>query len=199
MKLSILMCTLPTPYRDNSFFIDISEQIMRHIYNKPIEFLYLGDNKSMSVGEKRNHLMRISSGERIIFIDDDDQITDNYLSKVFSYCDLDFDCIGIGVEFTKNGKDLATYDYSYKKNINTRQSNKKLPNFGKRVYGRMPNHLCLWKREIALRCMFPDRNLGEDHEWAEQQLLQGYTLHLTEEIIYHYDFRIDNTQTRIRR
>lgn len=199
MKLSILMCTLPLPYRDSDYFTEISKQIMLQIENRPIQFLYLGDNKSMSVGEKRNHLMDIASGERIIFVDDDDQISDNYVDKVYSYCNLDFDCVAIGVDYTKDGKDLSVYDYSYKTNINTREGDKNSPRFGQRVYGRMPNHLCLWKKEVAKRCKFPDRNLGEDHEWAEQQLLKGYSLHLTDEVIYHYDFKPKNTQTRLNR
>lgn len=196
MKISILMCTLPSPYRDGIFFDRISkqinEQINEQIAGRSIQFLYLGDNKSMTVGEKRNYLMTMSKGERIIFIDDDDLITDNYIDRIWEYSHMDFDCVGIGVEFTKDGKNNSKYDYGYKKNINHRVG-------GHRVYGRMPNHLCLWKREVAKRCKFPERNLGEDHQWAEGQLLKGYSFHKTDEVIYHYDFRPKNTQTRIRK
>ena len=191
MKISILICTIPEPYRD-SFFIDRLLSALEPQRTNDIEILIESDEMQTTVGEKRNKLLNRAKGERIIFVDDDDLVTENYVSKLLEYAELDFDCIGIGVKFTKNGKDSAIYDFSYKKNINHRVK-------GKRVYGRMPNHLCLWKREIALRCMFPDRNLGEDHEWAEQQLLQGYTFHEEKEMIYHYDFRPDNTQTRIRK
>lgn len=198
MKISILICAIPEPYRD-SFFINRLMDVLDSQIGGGVELCIELDEMQMSVGCKRNKLLNKAKGERIIFVDDDDLVTGNYVQKLLEYSKLDFDCIGIGVEFTKDGKNNSIYDYSYKKNINTRQSNKKLPNFGKRVYGRMPNHLCLWKKEAALRCKFPDRNLGEDHEWAECQLLKGYSLHLTEEIIYHYDFRTNNTQTRIRR
>ncbi|MEE9572782.1 MAG: glycosyltransferase [Candidatus Neomarinimicrobiota bacterium] len=189
MKLSILMCTLPEPFRDGNFLKDISENITRQIQGRSVQLLYLGDNKSMTVGEKRNHLMNMAKGKRIAFVDDDDQISDDYVDRLLEYCELDFDCVGIGVKFTKDGQNPSDYDYSYKKNINTRVN-------GNRVYGRMPNHLCLWKREIAMRCKFPNKNIGEDHAWAEEQLLKGYSFFKTEDIIYHYDFRPENTQTR---
>lgn len=191
MTLSILMCTLPQPFRDGDFLKDISEKITRQVQGRSVQFLYLGDNKSMTVGEKRNHLMRIAKGRRIVFVDDDDQITDNYVDKLLEYCNLDFDCIGIGVKFTKDNQNESIYDYSFKKNINTRVE-------GVRVYGRMPNHLCLWKKDVAMRCKFPNISHGEDHSWAEAQILKGYSFHEEKEIIYHYDFRPANTQTRNR-
>ena len=195
MTLSILMCTLPQPFRDGNFLKSISEKITTQIRGRSVQFLYLGDNKSISVGEKRNHLLNMAKGDRICFVDDDDQITDNYVDKLLEYCELDFDCVGIGVKFTKDLETESIYDYSFKKNINTRDPKRG----GMRIYGRMPNHLCLWRKEIAQRCVFPDMNLGEDHAWAEAQLLKGYSFHKTDEIIYHYDFRPQNTQTRNRK
>ena len=194
MKLSILMCTLPDPFRDGNFLKSITEKITLQIKGRSVQFLYLGDNKSMTVGEKRNHLMNMAKGKRVVFVDDDDHVTDDYVDKLLEYCELDFDCVGIGVKFTKDSRHETLYDYSYKKNINTRDPQRG----GIRVYGRMPNHLCLWKKEIAMRCKFPVINLGEDHAWAEEQLLKGYTFHKTDHVIYHYDFRPENTQTRNR-
>lgn len=198
MKISILICTIPEPYRD-AFFIDRLMGVLKPQINKDVEIVLESDEMQMMVGAKRNKLINKAKGDRIIFVDDDDLISENYIKKLLEYSELDFDCVGIGVEFTKDGKNKSIYDFSYKTNINTREHDKKLSRFGQRVYGRMPNHLCLWKKDIALRCKFPDRNLGEDHEWAECQLLKGYSLHLTDEIIYYYDFRPNNTQTRIRR
>jgi hypothetical protein len=191
-KLSILICTLPGSYRawkTSTFLID---SLVNQAANKPVEVLYLGDNKSLTVGQKRNLLLNIAKGERVIFVDDDDQISDDYVDKVLSYCDLDFDCVGIGVRYTQNGKNEKIYDYSFNKNINFR-------NGSKSIAGRCPNHLCLWRREIANRVKFPDMSLGEDHQWADEQLLKGYSLTIKDEVIYHYKFDRANTQTRIRR
>ena len=155
-----------------------------------IEIIPLSDNKVMTVGEKRNKLLEMATGERVIFVDDDDTVSENYVSKLFEYAELDYDCVSIGVIFTRDGKNESVYDYTFKKNINFRK--------GHRIYGRMPNHLCLWKKDVAMRCKFPDSNLGEDHVWAEEQILKGYSFFDTKEVLYYYDFRTSNTQTRIR-
>ncbi len=193
MKISILICALDEPFRDQ-YYIERLLDVLEPQKTDEIEILIKSDGKEITVGNKRNQLLKEAKGERIIFLDDDDLVTDNYIEKLIEYYELDFDCVGIGVRFTKDGNSPSFYDYSYKKNINTRDQKT-----GARVYGRMPNHLCLWRKEIAMRCKFPDMNLGEDHKWAEDQILQGYTLHLTDEVIYHYDFRPKNTQTRLRR
>jgi len=191
MKLSVLICTIPEPFRDKDYISNLARKLTFQAANKPVQILYLGDNKSMTVGEKRNWLLDISKGERVIFVDDDDQITDNYIEKLLEYCKLDYDCISIGVKMTENKVTERIYDYTFKKNINKKDK-------GIMIAGRMPNHLCLWKREIAKRVKFPGRNLGEDHDWAEQQLLKGYSFYDTKEILYYYNFRSDITQTRIR-
>lgn len=190
MKLSILLCTLPEPFRDRKVN-DLFKKLVYQAANKSVQILYLGDNKSMTVGEKRNHLMDIAKGDRIIFVDDDDRITDNYVSKLLEYCKMDYDCISIGVEMTEQGENKKIYDYTFKQNINKREN-------GIRIAGRVPNHLCLWRKDIALRVRFSDKNLGEDHEWADKQLIKGYTFHDTKEILYYYDFDKNKTQTRIK-
>ena len=118
MKISILICTITEPYRD-SFFIDRLMMVLKPQITDEIELLIESDEKQMTVGKKRNKLLNMAKGERIIFVDDDDLVTDNYIEKLIEYCKLDFDCVAIGVKFTKNGQNESIYDYSYKTNINT--------------------------------------------------------------------------------
>jgi len=192
MRLSILICTLPEPFRDASQAQILFRNLSNQAANKPVQIAYLGDNKRMSVGTKRNLLMQIAEGERIVFVDDDDRISDNYVDKLLEYCAYPEDCISIGVEYTQNGTNKKIYDFSFKKNINTRTKKGN-------IAGRMPNHLCLWKREVALRVGFSDISLGEDHNWAESQIMKGYSLRIMPEILYYYDFDRENTQTRMRK
>ena len=153
MKLSILICTLPEPFRDRELSCELFRKLTFQSANKPVEIIYLGDNKSFTVGQKRNRLLFLATGDRLAFVDDDDQISNNYIDKMLEYCELDYDCVTIGVEMTENTVNKKTYDYTYKKNINHRIK-------GKGIAGRMPDHLCLWKRFVAQRVEFPNRNLG---------------------------------------
>ena len=185
--VSILICAVPI--RTKTLFTNITDQAK----GKDVQVLYLADNFSMSVGEKRNKLIEISGGERIIFVDDDDRVSNDYVDKVLEYSKLDYDCVAIGVEYRQNNTNLKIYDYRYKKNINTRDEQ------GRNIAGRVPNHLCLWKKDVAKRVEFPSVNLAEDHRWADEQVLLGYSIYYTKDIIYYYDFNRENSLTRMRR
>ncbi len=194
MKLSVLICTLPGSYRPtekaNLLFDDLTSQA----HDKPVEVLYLGDNKSMSVGRKRNILMSIARGRFICFVDDDDKVSPDYIDTMLEYTELNKDCVTIGVILTRDGQNPKEYDYNFHKNANFRRRSD-----GKPMAGRMPNHLCLWRKTEAIAVQFPDINLSEDHRWAENQILRGYDVeHRSEKIIYHYDFVSNHTQTRRR-
>ena len=49
---------------------------------KPVQLLWIGDNKSITVGEKRNMLLAASKGEWVCFVDDDDEVSDRYLELI---------------------------------------------------------------------------------------------------------------------
>lgn len=191
-RLSILMCTVPEPFRDREFFNYISQNILSQAGGTPVQFLYLGDNRSITIGEKRNILMNASKADYLTFVDDDDQISEDYVETILHALDGS-DCIAIGVQQTKDNQNEALYDYSpdHGRNYNTRIN-------GRRIYHRIPDHLCVWKREIALRCAFPNKSISEDHEWAECQLAKGYTFKKIDKVIYHYDFSMETTLTRLR-
>ena len=191
MKLSILICTVSPQFRAPERLISLLSTLDAQTNGKSVEVLYLGDNKRMNVGQKRNQLLRISSGERIVFIDDDDRVAGNYVDSLLSWADLPEDVIAFGVQMNGD-RGTRIYDWSYKKNINERKAHQM-------IAGRVPNHLCMWKRNHALRHEFPLKSLGEDHIWAEKQLISGYTLRIQPDLLYFYDFSFDTTLCRRRR
>jgi len=51
---------------------------------------------------------------------------------------------------------------------------------------RLPNHLCPVKRDIALACMFTDKNFGEDFDYAEKiNLLIKNEYHIKEKLYFY--------------
>lgn len=198
MKLSVLICSIPKRLDKLS---NLLEDLRMQRKNKPVEVLYLGDFQNMTVGEKRNWLMRISCGEYLCFIDDDDHISNDYIGVVLKAIDENqgIDCISIGGWQTVNEDDRTRAEFSFRrewgKNFNFRETDKN-ENYGKMVHARLPNHLCIWKRDIALRVKFPGKNKGEDHKWAEDQMLLGYDYIELKDKLYHYDFNRELTETR---
>jgi len=192
-QISILICSVLSPHRD-SYYIERLLRLLEPQLTPEVQLIIETDDMSMKVGDKRNLLMSKADGERLIFVDDDDRVSTDYVESLLSYCKKhpEKDCITIGVEYTQEGGNKKIYDYHFRKNINFRK--------GHVAYaGRVPNHLCLWKTHVARRVQFPSINLSEDHNWADQQVLKGYSVAYEEKVIYYYDFHRDNSLTRHKR
>ena len=192
MRLSVLICTLPGRFRPSNNAIELFNGLTDQARGKSVQILYLGDNKSMNVGTKRNKLLSIADGEFISFVDDDDQVSDDYVDTLLRYSEFNIDCVTIGVDYYQDNRNVKVYNYDFKMDINFRDEKTGIP-----TAGRMPNHLCLWKKSIATRIKFPEINLSEDRIWAENQILLGYQIeHRFNKIIYTYKFNSEFTQTR---
>jgi hypothetical protein len=79
MKLSILICSVQKRLHK---FAQLAEHLEKQAQNKPVEILWLGDNKSMTVGEKRNKLLSLAKGQYVCFVDDDDWVADDYIDEL---------------------------------------------------------------------------------------------------------------------
>jgi len=123
----------------------------------PVEHLVLIDNKKRTVGEKRDALLRMSQGDYVAFVDDDDDISDEYVSEILNA--------------TRSGKDVITFSQRASVNGTTAEIEFKLGNanepFHAGVVKRNAWHVCAWKRWLAIQSHFPAVNYGEDWAFAE--------------------------------
>lgn len=179
---SILICTLEE--RKNMF---------DHIYNKlmgqirtlglenEIEVLYFCDNRTYSVGYKRNILMQESAGDYVNYVDDDDDVHDNYIQMIYEKLLKSPDCVSLVGIITVNHAKPKVFIHSIKYDRYFSKDN---------IYYRPPNHLNPIRRTIAAQFVFPEKNFGEDTDWAMQIARSG--LIKTEEEItepyYFYDY-----------
>ena len=158
-ELSILILTLPTRIDSYSNLIrTLNQQVIENNLLDKVQILSLCDTKEISVGEKRNILLNKSIGRYVCFIDDDDLIATDYLIKIISAISSNADVVTFCGDYVENGQ---TTPFS----ISTiHRGNYNHPN----LFYRLPNHLCPVKREIALSCLFTDKNYGEDSDYAER-------------------------------
>lgn len=193
MKLSILIPTVTArvPTFFNNITIELEKQIKESGRND-VEVLGFYDNKTRSVGEKRNGLIQLATGEFLTFVDDDDRIASNYINSIMKTLDEkpDADCVVYDVICTINkGKPIYcrySIDYEY----NWDKVNNKW--FGK------PSHTMVWKSEIAKKYIFIDKNYGEDTEWvlrAYKDIKKEVKIH---SVLYFYDFNDKTTETRLK-
>jgi len=152
-KLSILT---PAIWRR----IDKARQLALMIEPHPqVEHVVVLDNMTRSVGLKRQACLDSALGDYVMFCDDDDAIFP--------------DTIPLLLEAIKRQPDLVTFKqdawYNGKQSEVVFHLNSTVGPF---VAGgqtlRAPWHVCAWKRELVVDCLFPDINYGEDRIWAEQ-------------------------------
>ena len=176
-KLSILICTIYGRERTLSKLLqDLEEQVK----DKPVEVLWLGDLKTMSIGTKRNFLLSMAKGEYSCFIDDDDEISIDYIDKILEAAEEGSDVISFDGYMYVDGRRHAPVIYSIKEKVNHRNQD---------TYYRIPNHLMPMKTEIRLKHLFEEINWGEDSKNAIETLKDIKTETKINKILYHYKYK----------
>ena len=179
IKLSILICTL------KSRFEYFNELMLLLIPQKTseIEILSEIDSGEMTIGEKRTKLMNLSKGEYIAFIDDDDEVSKDYVSKILKAIESKPDCTSLTGVITHDGINPELFCHSIKyKQWQTNTNNEPIK------YERNPNHLNAIKRDIAIKYSFIPVNHGEDQDWSMRIQNELKTETEIEGVIYHYKY-----------
>lgn len=191
LKLSILIPSVHT--RRNTFLPKSLEMLYGQLeklteeQQQQVEILFLVDNKTQYLGQKRNYLVDIAQGEYVVFVDDDDRITEDYISTLLQATTQGSDCICFQAEVSINKEAPKICDYSIKhlKDSNT-------PN----GYLRIPNHICAIKKSIAQQVSFPNKVYGEDSAFSSGLLPLLQTETRIDRVLYYYDFNTETTETQ---
>lgn len=177
IKLSILIATMPS--RRESY-LKLWDMLAANGFEFP-EVEVISDNSmAYNIGVKRNKLIGLAKGEYIVFIDDDDHISPDYVRLILEACETGTDCIGINGIITTNGLDKRQWFISKE--------------YGRwftgadGTYFRTPNHISPVKRELALQAGFPEISFGEDAEYSRRLLPLLRTETIISQPLYHYDF-----------
>jgi len=180
--LSILICSIYE--REESL-----KRLIKKLNNtfEDVEIcIYTDDGKQNSVGTKRNCLLNDANSKYICFVDDDDDVCDNYIGLLREGCLSNADCINLNGIITFNGKNPKVFIHSLKYNSYFEENN---------IYYRPPNHLNTIKKSLVEQFKFPDKNNGEDTDWAMQICNSGvlkseYDINQT---IYYYLYDTEKT------
>ena len=191
--LSVLICTLK-----NRNLKELLDELDYQIQMDQVQVLWLGDNKSMSVGAKRNKLLSIADGDYICFVDDDDMILDGYISEILESIKTGKPLICFNLKKTTDGHEEPPYRFS-REYTAIHQTIRKED--GAIIKGYYPGHLCVWRSDIARRVQFPDISLSEDHRWAAE-MTKHYDINdqvVIEKELYHYRFSRLGSETQKKR
>lgn len=179
--LSLLICSLIE--RNNTFLTNLLKTIEPQVKNKPVEVLVISDNANRPVGTKRNDLIKISKGEYVCFIDDDDRISEDYIDSILTEIyNWRPDVVVFDAEITFNGNNPKLVKYGREFDYCERND----------AYYRHPNHLMVHKKSNITE-YFKDVKTGEDDEWALRMLPRIVTQSRINKVLYYYDY---NTNTK---
>lgn len=171
---------IPTLQERASKFAFIHSKLTAQAIGLPIKISWLMDNRERSIGAKRNELLQNARAKYACFVDDDDDVTDNYIQWLYKAALSDKDCASLAGHITFDGLGLRTFIHSIQYNHY----------FEDVHYYRPPNHLNLIKTEISKQFLFADKSMGEDTDWAmdianEKALKTEFAI---PEVIYKYKY-----------
>ncbi|GAI06258.1 unnamed protein product [marine sediment metagenome] len=182
-KLSILLPGL----EKRAIFRQILDSLLVKQTNNQTEVIQFIDNGEISIGVKRQRMLEKATGDYIVFIDDDDLVSHNYVSLILGGLKDSPDCIGIHLLHYQDSWLLGKTYHSIKFSHWWEEPDKKRGE-GMLFY-RNPNHLNPVRRDIALKVGFPDLTLGEDRHYSMGILPFLNTEVYIEEPIYFYHER----------
>jgi glycosyltransferase involved in cell wall biosynthesis len=125
-----------------------------------MEHLVLLDDRKMTIGEKRQKLLESARGDYVAFVDDDDGVSDDYISSLAGAIAHGADVVTFVQRAVINGV-VGHVDFrvTHKADEPWRHGE---------TAKRRPWHVCAWKRELVRDCRFLFCNYGEDAAWVAQ-------------------------------
>lgn len=180
--LSILIPSIPSrKERLNRLVNELNKQIEANFGD--IEIV-VDDSKGyleggLTVGKKREVLVRRANGIYLCFLDDDETIAPNYIEVIKSMC--------------FEGKDICTFRAMVKLHNAWGVVNMSLLNYFNeeftptRIVNRPPWHMCPVKSEYAKLHDFEDINNAEDFKWMAKVLTHCKTETHTDMILFQYN------------
>lgn len=131
----------------------------------------------LSIGKKREALVKRATGRYICFLDSDENIAPNYLETLVRLCQQDKDVCTF--------RSLARTDF-YWSIIDMRLGSENEEATPDRIVKRNCWHICPIRTEYAQRYEFEDKNYAEDWDWMKQVLKDCKTEAHTDAILHEY-------------
>jgi len=190
MILSILICSVEIEERQiklKKLISELHKQISKNYAEEIVEILIDADNMTKSVGQKRNDLISKAKGHFVCFIDDDDFITENYLSTILHHLNIGIDILLIGISHIENGINKTKILPSlFIDNLTTNEVVFKTNHF----------HLCPHKKSIAELVSFDCVNFAEDMIYSQKMVKHISNHAVIYDPIYIYFDNLEKSLTR---
>lgn len=168
----------------------LRDKISQQIGSELTEHLVLFDNRGMSIGQKRQSLLNSARGQFIAFVDDDDDVSFDYVPMLVRTIQQqpDIELITFEQSASYNGK-----PFTVRFQHGAKDQEWLLNGPDNQVITRGPWHVCAWRRDRIAHCQFLHSNYGEDAAWIRQARGHVHRAHHIPAVMHFY--RHDRTQT----
>lgn len=166
----------------------VMSQIERNGLAEKVKVQTYSDEGRLSIGHKRNQLVENSTAEYVMFLDDDDDVHNDYIKDIYdAIVKHKPDCVTFNGTVTFNGANEQQYNFGlqYREYKNEHK-----------VFTRPPGHLCAIRREIALKYKFKELDKTRDRAtdvWHCLEMVKDRAIKSAAHIdkpLYHYRKRI---------
>ncbi len=161
-RLSILIATLDS--RKEQFDALCDRLFKQGAGTSEVQIVASCDAGQATIGSKRQSLLEKAKGTHVIFHDDDDEPSDDYVPSILEHCRPEVDCIGFKIDCYGyvRGKpeqvERACVSHRYLKWAENMDGFR---------YVRHTHHLVPVRRDIALKVGFsPTSTYGEDYLYS---------------------------------
>lgn len=181
MELSVLIPSIAARTKQAAALVD---KLTAQATGKPAEVIMLTDNRTVPLHVKRTTLLGLSTGRFVAHLDDDDDVSDDYVDAILEAATRSPDVIcfdqladlGDGMPFR-----VATSLFFENQE----------PTFidGRRVdIRRKPWHWCAWSGALARATPFTSSQYGEDWMWLHEMLRKCRTESRIPKVLHLYRF-----------
>lgn len=187
-RLSILIPSIPERFKELEVLYN---KIQSQIYNYncvaiDVEVIIFIDNKKRKIGEKRNDIINLSTGDYICMCDDDDSISDDFIRLVCEAIVYKNPDVITFKQLSIINNMYSIIDFGLKNEIQEFQKNG--------ITKRPVWHCCVIKKDIAIQCRFDSAlNWGEDEQFSNQVNGIAKTEYHIEEVLHIYNHQDNKT------
>ncbi len=183
LKLSILIPAIPSRWEK-----------FQKIYNKlnsqatdEVEVLGFIDNKKRSIGRKRGGLKDLAKGEYMLYVDDDDDVSDDFVKEILKGIKDKPDVVTFQQKvFIDKLEGIIDFDLN-------NENEQFRPN---KVTKRKPFTCCAWRSSLGKPYNFPDLMYSEDAGWLKWLWIKARTQYKIDKILHTYIFDSKGTEAK---
>ena len=184
----LLSILVPTLESRRTQFAELAGALHRQIdaadAAELVEILYWRDAGEVPIGAKRNRLAERASGRFVVFVDDDDAVSPDYVPRILAAIrnHPDADCVTFDGEITFRGR--------YPRRLVHRLRHRDWYHERGR-YLRPPCQIVPVRRDVVLNHPYSAINRSEDMEWALRISREGVLRNeaVIDAVLYHYRSR----------